>query len=133
MERQVKPPASLRRSLDRELFALVENGSWDALDALVSAGANVNQEDGLLLRWVSAVGSLDGVKKLLAMGADIHLEDDIAVREAARHGHIFIVRHLVGVGAKVTDAPDGALHWASLAGHIKVCDFLRTRIKQSPC
>ena len=97
-----------------------------ALDAALTAGANVHANNDQALRWASENGHLAVVQALLNAGANVHADDDEALRLASMKGHGAVVQALLTAGANVHAQNDWALRWASRNGHGAVVQTLLT-------
>jgi hypothetical protein len=52
----------------------------------------------LTLRYCAMHGNLDMMKYLISIGADIHEQNDVVLREGARYGHLNVVKFIVNYG-----------------------------------
>ena len=139
---QLSPPMP---QVDLALLAAVSAGHTQAVELLLSAGANVALGDGEALRAAAenghvevvcvllsastkpdaldvllaacSSGHLSVVQYLLDRGVDMRAGQDAALREACAHGHADIAQFLIDRGADVHAEGDEAMHEASANGH----------------
>ncbi|KAH8812078.1 hypothetical protein F5884DRAFT_831783 [Xylogone sp. PMI_703] len=76
-------------------------GHLEIVQALLTAGADVNYCNGIALMDASRYGHLGIVNALIAAGADVNSDGGIALLTAIRHGHLEIVNSLIAAGADV--------------------------------
>ncbi|MGB3296791.1 MAG: ankyrin repeat domain-containing protein, partial [Phormidesmis sp.] len=112
------------------LVIAAQKGYTDIVQALISAGANVNTGyDRLPLQVAAEQGHLDVVQRLLNSGADVNSKEEsgqTALMLAASNGHLPIVKILISRGANVNAVCQGetALMLAAQKGHQAVHQFL---------
>ena len=83
------------RGLGEALSEAAESGHPELVRFLLTAGADINADNGHPL-WVAAYrGRRDVVRILLAAGADATARGDGAVRWARKNGHYDVVRLLL--------------------------------------
>ena len=75
--------------------AIVQKGTPDQIRMLISAGADVNHDDGHALWAASYHGRADVVRLLLAAGADATAWDNKALRWARKNGHYDVAKLLI--------------------------------------
>ena len=82
--------------LSQELSqAIVQKGTPDLIRMLISAGADINADDGHALWAASYHGRADVVRLLLAAGADASARGDGALRWARKNGHYDVAKLLI--------------------------------------
>jgi beta-lactamase regulating signal transducer with metallopeptidase domain len=121
---------------DRALYYASDRGDVEAVDRLVSQGADVNAvfaSDGSPLIAAARAGHVSTVAALLDRGADPNLAvpgDGNPLIMAAREGHLAVVTLLLDRGAAVdlaVPADENALIQASGRGHLAVVQALVAR------
>ena len=113
-----------------DLINAIKNVEIGLVELLLSAGADVNIDDGAALQWASYIGHAEIIKLLLEHGADIHSYDDAALRNSAENGHVDAVKVLLEAGANVHAYKDYALRYATLHYHTDVVEILEDWIKE---
>lgn len=83
------------------LIDAVTSGSLPAVEAALTAGADLHAFDDYALRWSARNNMPQVVGRLLAAGADVHARQDSALWIAAQHGHRHVVDRLLTAGADV--------------------------------
>jgi ankyrin repeat protein len=129
--------------LDSALIRAVAGNSFDEVQTLVAAGANVHGEITIsgtlgrgegcmdytdvysLLQYAAMQGYLDILKELIKAGALIHVGYDhgpAALHKASQAGHVDVVRELIKAGADLNYENFGytVLGIASAKGHVDV-------------
>jgi ankyrin repeat protein len=110
-------------------------GDRNAVEYIVSKGANVNFKDGngeTPLMLAATAGNIENIEVLLKHGADINakdINDFTAVILAAEQGNIKTVEYLVGKGCDLgqTKADMNALDFAIFYKQKEVIDFLKKK------
>lgn len=101
------PAKTDAENLGRSLVAAIADENWNAADALIDAGADINAVlygDGTPLIAAVNVGSTNYVNKLIGLGADVDLAalyDETPLISAVRSRDLDIVRLLISAGADV--------------------------------
>jgi ankyrin repeat protein len=140
------PSNDRREILDEALSWAARNDRVDALEMLVSRGANVDGEAGrgTALTWAAACGRTEALRRLLALGADPnrrgnfggpeHGDGTTALHHAAEGGQLDAIRVLLGAGADPTvrDALYDAtpVDWAEHFGREAARELL---VAHGPC
>ncbi len=118
------------------LFAAIEEGDVEAVEALIEAGADVNVMDNLAHRPLMPAafwGELQIVQVLLQAGAAVNVETpdgDSPLSIAARRGHLPVVEALLEAGARVNQVSGKgrpALSCAAVNGHGQIVDLLLSK------
>ena len=99
----------LQELMDLELVDAIESGTLDRVQALITAGADIEAEDDLGHRplFASVIAeneNLEVVRALIAAGADVNVKDengDTALNAAAMVGSLEVVQALVASGADI--------------------------------
>lgn len=124
------------RALNRALLEASEAGELKDVEALLTAGADINgivEGDGTALIVAARAGNKPMVQFLLNHGADPNVAargDGNALIMAADEGHLEIVDLLLSSGARVNEVVEGdenALIQASGSGHVNVVQLLLSR------
>ena len=118
--------ANVHANNDQALRWASENGHLAVVQALLNAGADVHAKDDEALLWASMNGHLAVVQALLTAGADVHANYDYALRLASEYGHLAVVQVLLKAGADDHAQDDSALRLASANGYLPVVQALLT-------
>jgi ankyrin repeat protein len=117
----VKQPAD-KNWLDRSLAQAVFGRSIEAVELLLKAGGNPNQDTsvGTLLSYPACNGDLHIVKKLIEGGANCNREfkRETALSAALEHSQTSVIEYLEKLGAH--SPPDTTLFFACANGDIKL-------------
>ena len=96
-------------SPNEQLIAAAVEGDREAVERVLSRGADVNAKDEYsqtALSWAALWGHADVVKRLIDAGADIETEDRSGLTplaNAASHDHYEVAKILLDHGARVTN------------------------------
>jgi ankyrin repeat protein len=137
-----QPSGDPQEVVDEALAWAARNDRVEALDALVTRGANVAADvyRGTALAWAAVCDRPAAIRRLVELGADpsqrgtfggpAHGEGITALHLAAQGGRIDAVRALLDAGADPTIADDlyhgTPAGWAEHAGHRKIAELLRS-------
>lgn len=123
---------SRNRFGDDALMVAAFKGALPVVKMLVSAGAELNRDEGwTALIYAAFNGHVETMEYLIAQGADVDADSDngtTALMVAARNGHEEAVKLLLKHEADPNDenqAGGTALRWALAAGHTTIADILR--------
>jgi Ankyrin repeats (3 copies)/Ankyrin repeat len=119
---QVSPPTP---QVDLALLAAVSAGHTQAVELLISAGANVDGGDGEALRSAAENGHVEVVRVLLSASADPDALDVLLA--ACWSGHLSVVQFLLDHGVDMRAGQDAALREACARGHADIAKFLIDR------
>ena len=131
--RATRTQAQPIRPRDRALYEAAEASDLQEIDALISAGANVNAEvrgDGSPLIAAARRGRMEIVNALLDRGADPNmpvLGDGSPLIVASQRGHLAVVELLIRRGANIDQFVPGdgnPLIMAARQGHIDIVSLL---------
>lgn len=90
---------------NKTLSAACYEGDIIAVKELITAGANANLKDGVIVPIKAAclVGHSEIVKELITAGADVNLKDgdQLPLITAGRRGHLSVVKELIKAGADI--------------------------------
>jgi beta-lactamase regulating signal transducer with metallopeptidase domain len=123
-------------AFDRSLYEAAEEGDIEAINRLLSAGANINcaiEGDGSPLIAAARTGRLATVRHLLDRGADPNMPvpgDGSPLIAAAHAGSVSVVQLLLDRNANIEQVVEGdenALIQASAAGRLDVVKLLVAR------
>ena len=127
-------PNSVQATGETALMTCARSGVWDAVDLLVTRGADVNADESFhgqtALMWAAWEGHTEVVRGLLAHGADVDARTTTgytALLLAAREGFRATTQVLLDAGADVdAAAEDGttALVVATIRRHTGFVEFL---------
>jgi len=116
-----------------ELMEASRRGNVEAVDMLISEGANVNYKDDdgrSPLHAASINGHAEVVEMLISKGANVNYKDNNGrspLHVASVHGHVDVVKLLLSKGANVNDKDKNGwspLFVASFFGHVEVESIL---------
>lgn len=137
IDEEPKTPAERKRlALNMALIKATEDGQLDAMDQLISEGADVNgviDGDGTALIIAAREGNLTAATLLLKHGADVNkasFGDGNPLIMAAREGHEGVVTLLLDRGAlinQVVEGDENALIQAAASGRTGVVKLLLQR------
>ncbi len=108
----------------RNMINAADARDWQDVLLHVSSGANVNADDGYVIRKAAQFDEFGVVDYLAKNGANIHYQDDYALRIAAGHGHADTVKVLIEHGADVQARDNAALIEAAQDGAAQVVTLL---------
>ena len=125
------------RNGDNALMIAAYKGNRQAVDALISKGADVNRPGWTALHYAASIGNDDIVKVLLDHSAYIDAESPngtTPIMMASRGGHIYTVKLLLDEGADATlknASGMTAIDMASQNGHQDIAEGLTHRLQQA--
>ena len=96
----------------------------DAVQILVSAGANVRNYNDSALRGAVRAGNADVVRILLQNGANPHVYGNRPLKDAVELRHVAVVRVLLEFGANVHADNDEALRMATSKNFTEIVEIL---------
>ncbi len=96
---------------------------WDikTIQYLISIGADIHYNGGIVVQYASRYGCLDIVQYLVLLGVNI---TSWALCHASERGHLDVVKYLVSLGTNIHAINNLALHYASIHGHVDVVQYL---------
>ncbi len=134
--------ATLANAQSNDLIAAAGRGDLPAVNAMLKAGAGVNDDKYTVsgpttaLMEASSKGHLEVVQALLAAKADVNAtrghnstDGDTALALATRYGHLNVVQALLAAKADVNAGSIPALYVAAMVGNL---DIVRTRLAAKP-
>lgn len=125
------------RNGDNALMIAAYKGNMQAVDALISKGADVNRPGWTALHYAASIGNDGIVKVLLEHSAYIDAESPngtTPIMMAARGGHIYTVKLLLDEGADATlknASGMTAIDMASQNGHKDIAEGLTHRMQKA--
>lgn len=109
------------KHVDVALQVAARRGDIAICECLIAAGAAINKNDGMSLRWAALSGHPDVVKLLLSYGADKTVLSDAPIRLAALKGHCEIIDLLLADGGEY---PPAALRSACVTNNVEAIALL---------
>ena len=83
------------------LYFLTNSFNEDIGDLLLSAGTDINADNGRVLIYACSMGATEMVRWLISNGADIHIREDTPFVQACINGHIELAQILFLLGSNV--------------------------------
>lgn len=108
----------------RTMINAADAHDWQNVLLLAASGANINADDGYVIRKAARFGEFGVVDYLAKNGANIHYQDDYALRVATGHGHADTVKVLIEHGADVQARDNAALIEAAGDGAAEIVTLL---------
>lgn len=96
----------------------------DAVQILVSAGADVTGSNNTAIRGAARAGNAEVVRILIQNGADPHVLDDKPLKDAVGLRRVAVVRVLLELGANVHAENDEALRMATYKNFTEIVEIL---------
>jgi ankyrin repeat protein len=142
---------SLASAQSNDLITAAGRGDLPAVNALLKAGADVNDAKNTVLGPTTALmeassnGRLEVVQALLAAKADVNAtrgrnskDGDTALSVASMNGHLNVVQALLAAKADVNAGSTPTLYYAAMVGNLDIAKVLfggetRSRLAGFPC
>ncbi len=101
------------------------------IQTLVNLGADISENDCMLLQWACENGKLNIVEYLVSSKIDVNADDGQSLVNACEYGHKSIVKSLVGAGAKTDVQNSSPLRIAQDKDLGKIAKLLEKSISKS--